>query len=209
MTGFSKPPLLSEAEIEAKLARHAAEERARERLELDFARDAARTRNREERGIPEGPPFDAVVAQPWKSGLLYGETGTGKTHLAICRARSVPTSVFVTVRDLIKLARGREFDRLDEYEERRWARIHRASHLVLDDLGAPRDTPLALDTLDGLFDERWLHQAPVLATSNCTPVELRRRFPRAISRLLAFGPPEKLRGPDRRLGSRFTGVEDR
>lgn len=189
------PRPLTEEEIAEKLRNHEAEEqRSRE-----LAAEQSRGRLAALRGIPLGPPFEGLEPVPWKGGLLYGATGTGKSHVAICRLRSTPRPAFVTAYEYLDLARDRENDRLDQFQEDRLRQIVGASHMVIDDIGLHRDTAFALEMLDRLMDDRWKSQAPVLATSNLSPTELRKRLPRFLSRLLSFGPAEKMSGRDRRL----------
>ncbi len=189
------PRLLTEAEIAEKIRRHEAEERARRARQAE----EAEFRYLAECGIPSGPPFHAVSPQPWRGGLLYGPTGTGKTHLAICRLLSTPRPAFVTAGEYLDLARAIETERAHDFQEHRWDRIAEASHLVIDDVGLHRKTEFALEKLDRLMDDRWIRQAPILATSNLSPTELHQILPRFLSRLLSFGRPEKLGGPDRRM----------
>jgi len=191
-----------EREREAQARAAAAEEHRRQA-------DEARRRQAIEKfcGIPTTDAFDAVRPKPWIGGFLYGPAGVGKTHEAICRVLSVPlgSGVFVGVLEYLDQARDKELGRLDGFRERRLCTIRKAEHLVLDDIGLNRVTPLSLEALYRLVDARWQTKAETLVTSNLTPKELASLLgDRIASRVLAqeFGPRVEMTGEDRRLRGR-------
>ncbi len=141
--------------------------------------------------------------------VLYGPVGTGKTGIAHATLRSLVDlghhGTFTATRDLLDDAR-------DAYRDnRRPALLDRAATtpvLVLDDLGAERSTPWAVELLAGVVDRRHAHQLPTITTSNHDPDQLLRRLAittdpvdaqRLISRLVDDAELVPLGGGDRRL----------
>lgn len=102
---------------------------------------------------------------------LWGEPGTGKTHLltALCfrliREQRVNV-MFRSVRELL-----RELQRFDNEVQRTevWERARTVQVLALDDLGAERITDWRLEQLAELIDARYLAELPILLTTNFPP----------------------------------------
>lgn len=144
--------------------------------------------------------------------VLYGPVGTGKTGIAHATLRSLVDlghhGTFTATRDLLDDAR-------DAYRDnRRPTLLDRAATtpvLVLDDLGAERSTPWAVEQLAGIIDRRHAHQLPTITTSNHDPDQLLRRLAgttdavdaqRLVSRLVDDAELIRLDGHDRRLHPR-------
>ena len=101
--------------------------------------------------------------------LLYGPVGTGKSFLAGCignalKAQGVPV-LYVNVVTLT----GLDFDEQREVI----AHMGGARLLVLDDLGAERDTGFKVETLYNVLDRRVNDMLPLIVTTNATPQEMR------------------------------------
>lgn len=136
----------------------------------------------------------------WKSGLIHGPAGSGKSHLAVRMCAGAKCSAFVGVSRLIALERELAMDESDE----RWFgyhRLRRSEHLVLDDLGSEKLTEFAAEVLYGWIDERWGDEMETIVTSNLNPSEIADRHgDRIASRILGFGAPTRLGGKDWRAG---------
>lgn len=94
--------------------------------------------------------------------LLWGDTGGGKTFAAACIANAVIDMghpVMITSFPRI-LSAG-----FDEREEL-LRKIRKFSLLVLDDLGAERETEAALETVYAVIDERYKSGKPLIVTTN-------------------------------------------
>lgn len=132
--------------------------------------------------------------------LFYGGVGTGKTFFACCIAnalieRGVPVLVTNLPRLIGKMQGGFDkatvADRLQEYDL-----------LVLDDLGAERDTDFALEQIFSAVDTRYRSGKPMIVTTNLTPSQLKNpediRYSRVFDRVLQGCYPIKIDGESRR-----------
>lgn len=130
--------------------------------------------------------------------FLWGTTGTGKTHLATAVLREwaiggrsvawrdVPLLTWTLRGDLDKAA-GLV------------ASLAAPALLVLDDLGAERQTDYVQDALTALLRRRLNGCKATILTSNVAPEAFGEMDPRLASRL-AGGVVLNMSGPDRRLG---------
>lgn len=99
--------------------------------------------------------------------ILSGDVGSGKTHLAYAIAAEVlrmGVPVFVSaVPELLGLLRsGYKKDSHDAWLKT----IQQVGLLVLDDLGAQRDTDWATETLHLIIDWRYRNRRPMVVTTN-------------------------------------------
>lgn len=149
-------------------------------------------------------PYD-----PIRGLLLFGDTGTGKTHLATAITRAALLAGIPARRIVYDRA-----DRLittvqDTYgtgtTEPELAKRERALLWVLDDLGREKATPDVLRILTDLLSAREAH--PNVVTSNYDPETLAKRFTssdgwaRLSSRLASQNfRAVKVKGTDRRFG---------
>jgi DNA replication protein DnaC len=101
--------------------------------------------------------------------LIYGTVGAGKTGLAHATLRHLiehgTTGLFTNVRDLLADLRAS----YDHHQPAVYDRALRVSVLCLDDLGAERPTPWAVEQLARLVDHRYDHCLATIITSNYTP----------------------------------------
>ena len=123
--------------------------------------------------------------------LLYGPKGTGKTFLACAVANAlleklVPVSVTSFPEILNRLWR-RDADRQGYID-----RLSEYKLLVVDDLGAERDTPYACEQVYNVIDSRLRSGLPLIVTTNLTLSDLENetdiRYARIYDRILEMCP---------------------
>ena len=97
--------------------------------------------------------------------MFYGSVGTGKSYLAACianelldKGRFVMMTSFVKFFELI--SKGREA------EEETMRAMDSASLLIIDDLGAERNTGYALEKVFNVVDNRYRLRKPMIITTN-------------------------------------------
>jgi hypothetical protein len=173
------------------------------------------------RGLPLSQ-HPGVSPEAWAPGLVHGPAGVGKTRRAVARLLSVPKNdaIFIDFMEFLELARKHEFDRspdrgfdferASDFDRERWAAVFKRRYLVLDDFGARRPTPFAVDCALQLLKARAPEQdittgikpSPyeTLVTSNLTYQEISELWDdRIASRIAGFGPPKWMEGPDWRM----------
>lgn len=99
--------------------------------------------------------------------LFYGTVGTGKTTLACCIGNELMehmTSVFAT--SLVKINSQIQFNKSRSFEEDIIRRMNAAKLLILDDLGAERDTEFSHETVYNIIDSRYRSRKPMIVTTN-------------------------------------------
>ena len=143
--------------------------------------------------------------------LLYGETGTGKTHLACCIGNYLMenlTTVFAT--SLVKILQNANYSRSSVEENAFIDKMNFADLLILDDLGAERSTDYALEMVYNVIDSRYRCGKPMIVTTNLTLPEMQSttdiRYKRIYDRIFEVCYPVKIAGKSWRMreaASRF------
>jgi DNA replication protein DnaC len=160
---------------------------------------------------PDAPPLVVRWVRAFVEGTLpskcsivfSGRVGRGKTHLAYAALRAVaesgcPRSAWAggTVTEVFaRLRPGSGEERATVMHQ-----LSTAPILLLDDLGASKDSEWTEETFLALVDARSRSLAPVIVTTNCDPDELRTQIgDRALSRLIGMSVEIKVDGDDRRI----------
>lgn len=140
--------------------------------------------------------FDEMLEK--NQGLLfYGGVGTGKTFAAACianylldRRRPVVMTSFVKLLESLK-----GFEREDSEVI---ARLNRAKLLIIDDLGAERDTGFAIEKVYDIIDSRYRAKLPVILTTNLSMDEMKAatdiRYARIYDRIFEMCYPMQFMG---------------
>lgn len=113
--------------------------------------------------------------------ILTGSNGTGKSHLAHAIAHELeiapieqrPLVLFITAPDLLDLLRS-GYARHDYHDLLDLARS--VDLLILDDLGAERETDWAFEKLFQILNHRYHRHLPMVVVTNCRLDELEARL---------------------------------
>ena len=107
---------------------------------------------------------------------IFGETGTGKTHLACCIATEIinkgHSAIFIKAADYIDLCYQRYSDRSGE-KTAMYEKLLNCNLLVLDDLGADVTTKNSDSLLLTLIDDRLNAGLSTIITSNLTIAQIK------------------------------------
>lgn len=134
---------------------------------------------------------------------FHGDVGTGKTSLAMLVAKAADhagrsIAVYSVPQLLATIRRTYESDAADSYDAL-MRRLTGVDLLVLDDLGAERQTEWVLEQLYLLVNERWQNRGSVIVTTNVpdpdpeTPRAMLRREAAELKRVRERGSaPERL-----------------
>jgi DNA replication protein DnaC len=107
---------------------------------------------------------------PYQWLVFAGPYGCGKTHLATAiahaRIEAGQTVYFATVPDLLDYFRTAFNPESGDTYAKRWEEVRTADLLVLDDLGAQKDTPWAEEKLFQLLNHRYSGRKWTVITTN-------------------------------------------
>lgn len=146
-----------------------------------------------------------------KGLLFYGSVGTGKTFISACIANALiddGVSVLVTnfsrlVNTIAGMYEGKQayLDHLNDFDL-----------LIIDDLGAERDTEYMDEIVQSIIDSRYRSGKPLIVTTNLTAQELKNpldiRKQRIYSRLFEMCIPIEVKGKDRRKEKLRSGYDE-
>ena len=134
--------------------------------------------------------------------LLYGSKGNGKTYCAACIAnelidRGVPV-LMTSFPKILNTGKNGMNDLIREAQE--------YDLIVVDDLGAERDTEYAIETVYYFIDSRYRVGKPMIVTTNLELEELRGpkdiKYARIYDRVLEMCIPMGFNGESRRVAKR-------
>ena len=136
-----------------------------------------------------------------KGLLLFGDVGVGKTFLAACIVNAlISQGIPCLMTNFARLTNtlGGMFEGKQEYIDK----LNGFPLVMIDDLGAERDTEYVGEIVHNIIDSRCREGLPLIVTTNLTgeelanPRDMRKR--RIYSRLLEMCIPVKFEGEDRR-----------
>ena len=130
--------------------------------------------------------------------LLWGGVGTGKSFFAGCIANALlAQGVPVLMTNFAKIL-GAVTGMYGMERQRFLSSLNTYSLLILDDLGAERNSEYALEQLFGVVDSRYHSRKPMIVTTNLTLEELKHpsdlAHERVYDRLLERCVPVKMNG---------------
>ena len=112
--------------------------------------------------------------------LLCGDTGTGKTHLAVAALKAIidkgHQGIFFDYQNLLDRIRSSYDKTSGSSDKETYRSAMDAEVLLLDDLGSHRVTDWVEDTVTSIVTYRCNHRKPLIATTNLSPG--RHRFDR-------------------------------
>lgn len=133
--------------------------------------------------------------------LLWGNVGTGKTYFAACIANYlISLGVPVLMTSFIKLTNA-----LTGFDDDKNAYIKSLNNyklLIIDDLGAERQSDYMLEQVYNIVDSRYKNQQPLIITTNLSLSEIKEpkelKYSRIYSRIIEMCVPIRFDGTDRR-----------
>ncbi len=140
--------------------------------------------------------------------LIYGPVGTGKSYTAACIANAlIEKHVPVIMTSFVKIMQNIVSQDEAQYMEM----LNTADLLILDDLGAERNTEYALEKVYNIIDSRSRSQKPMLLTTNLELGDMMNtadiRYQRIYDRIFDTCYPVKLEGKSFRKVSASTRFE--
>lgn len=134
-----------------------------------------------------------------KGIMFYGSVGVGKTFLAACIANALIDSGWTC---LVTNCSRLEGQMHSGDRETVLDGLARYDLVVLDDLGAERNTEYMNQTVMDIIDARYRQRLPLIVTTNLTAKEIKNPpdlwRQRIYSRLLEMCDPVEVKGEDRR-----------
>lgn len=144
---------------------------------------------------------------------LMGDTGTGKTTLAMLVSKEIlrrghTTAIYSLPALLARIRSTYDAVRGEESYIEFFERLCDVDMLHLEDLGSERRTEWVLEQLYALINERYERQRSIMVTTNFTQEELEEQLgDRVVSRLVEIcGDPLPLHGTDHRIEYRPPGT---
>jgi DNA replication protein DnaC len=152
------------------------------------------------------------IGASWDGIVLRGNTGCGKTHLAIAIARQIPTepikmrggwdvapgSVFTTAPELLLKIRSAFRDDAKQSEEQLIEYYSGCELLILDDLGSEKTSEFAITTLYIILDRRIRENLKTIITTNLLQSEIEATFGARIASRMSAMENIKINMPDYR-----------
>lgn len=132
------------------------------------------------------------------AGLLFwGGAGTGKTYAAACIANALIDRGIPALMTSFPRILGAGWDKAEIVEQ-----MHSFPLLVMDDLGAERESSYALETVHMVVDERYKAGLPLIVTTNLTLDEMKKPknmdFWRIYDRIMEMCVPVMFKGASKR-----------
>lgn len=204
-------------EQKQRAARERREKIKRESLsDMDTPAAKAMTLDADDRENPTLSDLARKYVESWETirasavggMILWGSPGTGKTFYATAIGNELlkldVTVARVSAAKIVEVMQG-----LYDYEKGGFvSTLNQNDLLILDDIGAERDTPFAREVIFSVVDNRCNLKKPIIATTNLTVQQMRdpkdrsgapdMGYKRIFDRLLGAGTPVQVAGDSRR-----------
>lgn len=152
---------------------------------------------------------EKVMAMSGESIVLTGNTGCGKTHLAIAAMRHGIErgaigigAIFIPVPELLLKIRSSFREGARETEADVIDRYAGCSCLILDDLGAEKTSEYSIATMELIIDRRYRSEAQTIITTNLSLLDIEEKLSARIASRLSEMNPIKINMPDYRKGAK-------
>jgi DNA replication protein DnaC len=148
-----------------------------------------------------------VRLQEGRGLWLFGDTGTGKTTLAMLISKAAleagkTVAIYSLPKLLARIRRTYDSEPGGDSYLSFFERLTSVDLLHIDDLGAEKRSDWVLEQLYALVNERYEAQRSILITTNLPHPELEEQIgSRTVSRLTQICDEVEVRGEDRRYGS--------
>lgn len=142
---------------------------------------------------------------------FFGNVGTGKTYAAACIANAlIDMSIKVIMTDFSRILNDMQSydirDKNNYIDE-----ICKSSLLILDDLGAERQSDYALQIVEQVIDRRYKAKKPLILTTNIPLENIKNpddmKYNRIYSRILGMTVPVQVSGQDKRKNAHAEKIE--
>ena len=135
--------------------------------------------------------------------LFYGDVGTGKSYTAACIANALlEQRVPVMMTSFPRLINGINALGFDGDKNEYIKSLNKYKLLIIDDLGAERQSDYMLEMVFTIIDERCKSKQPIIFTTNLTLGEIKNptdiKYKRVYDRILEMTVPIKVDGDSRR-----------
>lgn len=145
-----------------------------------------------------------------KGLLLYGGVGTGKTFTAACIVNALIDKGVPCL--MTNVARTVSAMQSSENRQQYLDNLNGFDLMVLDDLGAERETEFMQEQVMQLIDARYRSGLPMIVTTNLTAAQIKNpdsvQKERIYSRLMEMCFPVEMNGQDRRKAKLKAGWKD-
>ena len=148
------------------------------------------------------------ITENRKGIYIWGQSGSGKTHIAYAIANYLPNRdknrIKVIVKNVPELLKSIRDDYNRQNQDKEWTMdkiIENRDLLILDDIGSEKITDWVEETFYLLINKKYEEMIPIIFTSNYSIEELSTRLSdRIISRIVGSCDIINLKGNDRRIG---------
>lgn len=135
--------------------------------------------------------------------LFYGPPGTGKTYTAACIANALlDQGIPVMMTSFVKLNQIVTTSHSTDDDESVLDAMNRARLLIIDDLGAERDTDYSVERVYSFIDNRVRAKLPLILTTNLSLRQMQEttdlRYQRIYDRVFQVCYPVEVTGTSRR-----------
>lgn len=199
-----KPPTMTEADVIATWPEETVRARQVARGIIDTPEMLAASLDTIEARAGQERAIEALRDCGTEGVYIYGNVGTGKSHLAACWANdrlkaSMAGAVVIDWRDIIDDKQAKMDNHRSSDHGKLLTQAMDCKRLVLDDMGSSRaDSPWQIDMLERLLSSRMRAGLQTIITSNLAPRDVEKMGARIVSRVASMCTSVEVTGSDQR-----------